>query len=247
MGVNIDDSQKRSIMQLNTCRIFAIPGLGVDGRIYNRLRQYFSDFELIEWLEPYPHEAIEAYAKRMAAPIEAYDDEFILMGTSFGGIIMQEIIPQLPAKCHGLILLSTLKKNDQRPWFFPLAERLPIYQLFKGKLRYKLLPYWAPFAGITDIEEQKLLQDMFMNASTNHRVWGADKIVSWEGQEINVPFIHIHGKDDRVFPVKLIENAVFIPGAGHFMLYQQAEAVALEISRWLEDSFRIERLRPNKA
>lgn len=231
MRSNIDQSLKRSTTERRAIRIFAIPGLGVDGRIYTRLKNHFPEIEILEWLEPLKGESLEAYARRMANPIESPGGTSLLIGTSFGGVVAQEIARF--AQLRGLVLISTIKAGDKKPWYYPLAAKMPLYQLVRGKLRYRLLPYWAPLAGITDPEEQRLLQDMFMNASIRHRVWGADKIVKWEPTRLDLPCIHIHGTKDQVFGRSLIQNAVFIEGAGHFMVYQQATEVAEKIKNWM--------------
>lgn len=232
MGSNIDQSTKRIIIKNNQIKIFAIPGLGVDGRIYQRLSSSFSPFEIIEWLEPHPNESLSAYSSRMAKPIRKHGGPALLMGTSFGGMVAQEIA-QIE-KLEGLILLSTFKHTDQKPWYYPIAAKIPIYHLMKGKLRYQLLPYWAPLVGIREEEEQNLLQEMFMEASTKHRLWGAGQIVHWQPPELTIPYVHIHGQQDRVFPIQNIHEAEKIEGAGHFMVYQQADLVAQKIETWFD-------------
>jgi len=212
-------------------KIFAIPGLGVDGRIYQRLSTFIPQLEIIEWLEPLKGEDLEYYTHRMAERIKAHKGPKIIMGTSFGGVVAQEISTFVPI--NGLILLSTFKKNDARPWFFSIGEKIPLYQLLRGKIRYHFLPWLGPFIGVPDKDDQDLLQDMFMSASIPHRIWGAGEIVKWKGVQLQVPFVHIHGKEDRVFHAENISEAIFIENTGHFMLHQQAERVARYIKDWL--------------
>lgn len=235
MAAKISESPKNTISLPADMKVFAIPGLGVDGRIYRQLAHYFTDFKVIEWLIPFAQESLQSYAHRMAQALKSYRGRKILIGTSFGGVVAQEIVQF--EEVDALILLSTFKKGDARPWFFPLAERIPAYKLFKGKWRYRMLPYWAPIFGISDPEEQRLLQSMFMDAPTEHRIWGAEKITAWKGRPLNLPFVHIHGKEDKLFSASDISNARFLPHTGHFMVVQKADEVAEEIQKFLTKVF----------
>lgn len=211
-------------------KLFAIPGLGVDGRVFQKLQHYIPQIEVIEWLEPQKNESLQAYAKRMAEPMLDFQGPKLMIGISFGGVVAQEISTFLPL--DGLILLSTFKKGDERPWFFSIGEKIPVYSLLRGKLRYHFLPMMGPFIGIPDKEDQLLLQDMFMSASISHRIWGASQIVKWRGVDLNMPWLHVHGLEDRVFPASNISYASMIKGTGHFMVSQEAEQVANLMLTW---------------
>ncbi|WP_291966117.1 alpha/beta fold hydrolase [Maribacter sp.] len=70
-------------------KIYAISGLGADQRVFEHLNL---DVELIalDWITPHKNESIKVYAKRLSEVIET-DDEFCLIGVSFGGLIATEI------------------------------------------------------------------------------------------------------------------------------------------------------------
>jgi pimeloyl-ACP methyl ester carboxylesterase len=232
MAANIEQSLSNPISLKGDYSLFAIPGLGVDGRIFNRMKIQFSSLKIIEWLEPKEEESLTEYASRMSEPIRNQGGKAILLGYSFGGVVAQEIERQL--KLEGLILLSTIKYNDQRPWFFSVGRKLPLYQYLKGSWRYETIHLWGPFAGIHDPEEQELIRQMFKSASQNHRQWGANQIVKWQGNPIELPFIHIHGEKDQIFKCSLIKEAEIVKGAGHTMPFQQAEEVATILRSWMK-------------
>ena len=98
MAANIEQSFSNPIPSLRDIKIFAIPGLGVDGRVYNRLSAFLPQIQVIEWLIPKPNESLQTYAARMAEPLKGHQGEIILMGTSFGAVVAQEISQFFPLR-----------------------------------------------------------------------------------------------------------------------------------------------------
>ena len=136
--------------------LYAIPGLGVDGRIFQKLNLE-REWQIIEWLEPAKKESLQSYAARMAESID--DPSCYLLGLSFGGVVAQELARK--KNCKGLILLSSPRTREEIPFQFRLMRWLPLYQLGRGSWRLKALPIWAPNFGIHDPLEQAFLRDMF--------------------------------------------------------------------------------------
>lgn len=204
---------------------YAVPGLGVDGRIFGRLTV---PMERLEWLEPLDRkEPLEAYALRMASYLPE-DRPLGLLGLSFGGILARELVPLRPVK--RLLLLSTLAEPAEKPWWLRLFRYLPLYKLSQNELRLKSLPVWAPWFGITDPAEQAFLLDMFAGFSDHYRDWAMGQFVRWEGRAMPIPVARLHGNQDKVFPPQEGQQADWIEGGKHFMVWQKAAAV----SAWLE-------------
>ena len=70
--------------------IYCISGLGADKRVFDHLNIINHDLKYLEWIDPFPNESIETYARRLSKGIDQ-DHPFILLGVSFGGIIAIEI------------------------------------------------------------------------------------------------------------------------------------------------------------
>lgn len=172
--------------------------------------------------------SLKDYARSYLPQIE--HEQPIIMGLSMGGMMAQEIVQEIDAQA--LILLSTFKQGDGlSPWFH-LMKYVPLYRLSKGDFRLKTLPLWAPTVGIHKAEEQALLVDMFSKFDDGFRTWALEAILEWEPPVLDVPFVHIHGKKDHLFPASYIQHATFLKGT-HFMIYQQAQEVSAEIQRFL--------------
>ena len=212
-------------------KIYCIPGLGVDSRIFQDL-DLNANLHFLEWIEPKLGESLKSYAARLVASIPI-EESSIWLGLSFGGIIAQELTRIL--NVEKLILISTMKDTSEKPLLFRLFRYIPLYQLSRGNWRIKSLPYWAPRFGITQSEDIRLLQDMFRKSSDSCRMWAMEKLANWEGTPPDLPCLHIHGDQDKVFPIRRIKNAVKIEGGNHYMVRQRAHEINRIINDWLEE------------
>ena len=77
-------------------KIYCISGLGADERAFSKLNIKGFELKVIRWLMPIKDETLPEYASRMRQDID--DDNPILMGLSFGGMLCTEIAKQVPVK-----------------------------------------------------------------------------------------------------------------------------------------------------
>ena len=47
--------------------------------------------------------------------------------------------------------------------------------------------------------------------------WGIEAILSWPPTPVSAPVYHIHGRDDRLIPARLVEADRVVPGGGHLL------------------------------
>ena len=112
--------------------IYFVPGLAASSRIFEYLKFPEDRFELhfLEWLLPISEkEKIEDYSKRMATLVTAEDP--VLVGVSFGGIIVQEMSKHLNVK--KIILISSLKNKHELPKRLKFIQTTKAYKLFPSK------------------------------------------------------------------------------------------------------------------
>src|SRR5690606_4307095 len=102
-------------------KIYQVSGLGANEKAFKYLK-INPEFETvyIPWLQPEELETLGNYAERMAAKIDT-SEEFILMGLSFGGIIVQEMNRFLHPKLN--ILISTVKSREELPLFMKFSSK----------------------------------------------------------------------------------------------------------------------------
>jgi len=70
-------------------KIYCISGLGADRRVFKNLKLE-AELIFVDWIIPKKKEHISSYASRLATVINQ-DEEFGLLGVSFGGLIAVEM------------------------------------------------------------------------------------------------------------------------------------------------------------
>ena len=207
-------------------RLYLIPGLGLDDRIFHKLELPGYDIHYLNWIEPIsPKESIEAYAKRMTRGIDT-SQPVILIGHSFGGIMAQEITQLLEVK--KIILISSIKSRKENPLVFKLAGPTGLYRLLSKELVVKTFFFWGTLYGYGGGAEQRLLEDMFRKNSNQYLRWALKQLSIWNPELLDATnLVHIHGTKDRTFPIRGIQQP-FLPvkGGHHFMVYQQPRAIS---------------------
>jgi pimeloyl-ACP methyl ester carboxylesterase len=201
--------------------LYAIPGLGVDGRIFGKL-ELDRPLHILEWIDPQPQEPLAAYAQRLALALPR--EPLLLLGLSFGGVVARELVRHYPVR--GVILLSSIKNPSELPWKFRLMRKVPYYRLSRGNWRIRSLPFWGPLFGIHKREEQKLLQTIFEQFDVHYRMWAIHQLINWSGNADPVPLFHIHGTRDKVFPRSFVQADHWVEGGNHFMVYQRADEIS---------------------
>lgn len=200
--------------------------------IFSRLQLNKEKFEVsfIEWLIPEGDEPIEEYAKRMASCIE--EDEVVLIGVSFGGIIAQEIKKIKPLS--KVIIISSIKSDTEFPerlrWFYKtsLHKIVPVsWAKDVGKLK--------PFAFTRFIRRKIDLYELYLNVNDpRYLKWALDKVLSWKCTKEQEEVFHIHGDCDSVFPIVNIKNCCVIKGGTHAMIINKSKEIRELIENEIE-------------
>lgn len=217
-------------------KIYNISGLGANGKAFDKL-QLNQDFELINipWLTPEDKtETLAHYAQRMADQIDQSED-FVLMGLSFGGIMVQEL-NRFVNPVHN-ILISTVKNREELPPFMRLSARINAHRAIPmGFITSNQLLSYTMMRRLYYTKKQDALDDIFEFRDKDYLKWSIHKIVNWkhsdEYHEENVT--HIHGNSDIVFPIQYIKNPIVIEGGTHIMVMQKPKQVSREINKILE-------------
>ena len=103
---------------MSDCRVWVLPGMGADSRIFKSFR-FPWNATYLEWIEPLQNESLSAYADRLLDryPIQRND---LLFGYSFGGIVAQDWASR--NKVQRVVLLNSLHHEAQlRPLYRNLA------------------------------------------------------------------------------------------------------------------------------
>lgn len=212
---------------MSKIHVYFMPGMAASPSIFERIQLPSDTFEmhLLEWLLPEKEETIETYAQRVAQDVK--HDNVILVGVSFGGILVQEM--KAFVKPKKVIIISSVKSNKELPRKMKVAKTTKAYKLIPTQL-FENIDMLTKFTFGSSIIKQRLkLYEKFLSVRDKHYLdWAIEQIINWRRTEIDSEVIHIHGDADEVFPIKYIQNAIVVQGGTHIMI--------LTKYRWLNDN-----------
>ena len=196
-----------------------MPGMAANSKIFEFIKLP-KNFKLhyLEWNLPEANDDLSSYVNRLSKKI--HGQNIILVGQSFGGIIVQEISKIINVK--KVIIVSSVKSRHELPLMM---------QLSKKTKAYKFLPLnWiddfeslVTFVFGPMVKKRISLYRKYLSfRDENYLKWAIHQIVNWEQNKPDKNTIHIHGTHDLVFPSIYIKNAIFVKGGNHAMILRKA-------------------------
>ncbi|WP_299007016.1 alpha/beta hydrolase [uncultured Tenacibaculum sp.] len=205
--------------------LYFVPGLAANTKIFERISLPEEHFELhfLDWMLPTSiDESIEEYAQRLCAKIQHKNP--VLIGVSFGGIMVQEMSKII--NCKKIIIISSVKNNKEFPKRFKLAQITKAYKLFPSKVISNIESYERYFFNDYLKKRAELYKIYLSIRDKKYLQWAIYNVLHWE-QEKSIPgIIHIHGKKDEVFPIKYIKNAIEVENGTHVMILTKAKTIS---------------------
>ena len=196
--------------------VYFMPGLAASPMIFERIHLPENQFDvhLLDWEIPFEKETLKAYAQRMASKVTHQD--VVLIGVSFGGVLVQEMAQFLKVK--KVIIISSIKSNLEMPITMKVAKTTKVYKLFPTRMANNL-DLLSKFSFGTLIKRRiKLYQKYLSVREKSYLDWAIEQMVQWSRTEIDPKVIHIHGDADAVFPIKYINNCIVVKGGTHIMI-----------------------------
>ena len=196
--------------------VYFMPGLAASSSIFERIALPVDGFEMIllEWELPLNNESLSEYAERISKKIT--HENPVLIGVSFGGILVQEMAQFLDVR--KIIIISSVKSNLEFPTAFKVAKTTKAYKLFPTNL-ISNIENLAKFSFGDKIKQRFELYKKFLSVRDKKYLdWAIEKIILWDRTEIVNNVIHIHGDADEVFPIKNIERCIVVKGGTHIMI-----------------------------
>ena len=194
-------------------RLYLIPGLGADERLFTPQLQLPLDVRVLPWLKLQRGEKLSGYAARMAERIDR-SEPFVLAGVSFGGVVAMEMARFAPPKA--LVLISSCRTPEGIPaWYragWAMSSFCPPAMLKSIMLHSPLT--WHAFEPMPS-EIKRLFIQMFEEVCPDLVAAGMAMLMRWQGTTVRVPLFQIHGDHDGVLPASLCNADCVIPGAGH--------------------------------
>jgi len=196
--------------------VYFMPGLAASAAIFERIQLPEADFEihLLEWEIPLVKESLDDYAKRIALKIKKENP--VLIGVSFGGILVQEMAKHIDAR--KVIIISSVKSNLEFPRRMKIAKTTKAYKLIPMSLILNL-ENLAKFSFGAKINHRLKLYEKFLSVrDIGYLEWAVEKVILWDRTVVDESVIHIHGDMDDVFPIKYIKECTVVKGGTHIMI-----------------------------
>ena len=216
--------------------VYFMPGMAASPTIFERIQLPSETFEMhyIEWLIPEKDESIKNYAHRIAKGIK--HKNVILVGVSFGGILVQEMKQFVNPK--KVIIISSVKSNVELPKRMKIAKTTKAYKLIPTKL-FEDIDKLAKYTFGSSIIKQRIkLYEKFLSVrDKSYLDWAIEQIINWERTTIDEEIIHIHGDADEVFPIKNIKKCIVIKGGTHIMILTKYHWLNDNLSKIMLDNF----------
>ena len=208
-----------------------MPGMAASPGIFEYIKLPEDRFEihLLRWELPVAGESLSDYAKRIASGVK--HENPVLIGVSFGGLIVQEMAGFLNAA--KVIIISSVKSNSEYPRRMKMAKLTRLYKLFPTGMaghfgKFKLLPMSSR------LKERLTLYDKFFDRREKlYLDWAFEKILCWDRSTPDSNVIHIHGDADEIFPARYIKDFIPVPGGTHIMIINKFKWLNLNLPKIL--------------
>lgn len=201
---------------MNKIHVYCMPGLAASSSIFERIQLPIDTFEihLLEWKIPLKNESLVSYAQRMANDVK--QDESVLIGVSFGGVLVQEMAAFL--KLRKLIIISSVKTSSEIPLQMKIAKKTKAYKLIPTSLLQNIEMLNKFSFGAAIKQRLKLYEKYLSMRDKTYLEWAIEQMLLWNRENADPKVIHIHGDSDEVFPLKNIQNCICIKGGTHIMV-----------------------------
>ncbi|MFK7832515.1 MAG: alpha/beta hydrolase [Winogradskyella sp.] len=203
-------------METNLTHVYLMPGMAADPIIFEHIKLPVERYKIhwLEWQIPDKEETLQEYTQRMCKFI--VHDNVVLLGVSFGGMLVQEMSKFLNLK--KLFVVSSVKSHHELP------KRLKLLKVTKA---YKILPtqlvsnidLLAKYVFGETIKKRVDLYKKYLSVNDKTYLdWSIKQVVCWEQEEPNSKAIYIHGDNDAVFPHSCGGDCIVIKGGTHIMI-----------------------------
>lgn len=224
-------------MDINKISVYCMPGLAASSLIFERISLPKTHFEvhLLDWELPIGEESLQAYAQRMSKKITAPNP--VLIGVSFGGILVQEMTAFLnPMK---VIIISSVKSNVEFPRRMKIAKTTKAYKLIPTSI-FSNIEKLSAFSFGTTIAQRLKLYERYLSVRDVHYLdWAIERVLLWDRSQVDPNVIHIHGDADEVFPIQYINKCIVVKGGTHVMILSKYKWLNENLPAIIEGTFTI--------
>ncbi|WP_299126970.1 alpha/beta hydrolase [uncultured Winogradskyella sp.] len=214
--------------------VYLMPGMAANPTIFEYIKLPEDRYKIhwLEWQIPYKEETLQAYAKRMCKFIK--HDNVVLLGVSFGGMLVQEMSKFLSLKC--LFVVSSVKSHYELPKRLKLLKHTRAYRFLPTQL-VSNIDLLAKYAFGETIKKRVTLYKKYLSVSDKTYLdWAIKQVVCWEQEKPHPKAIYIHGDKDIVFPHSCGGNCIVIKGGTHILIINKYKWFNKNLPKLIESS-----------
>ncbi|MEK6155615.1 alpha/beta hydrolase [Flavobacteriaceae bacterium 3-367] len=203
-------------MTSDKIHVYFMPGMAANSSIFGNIALPPERFQqhLLNWFVPHKGMSLEAYALAMCKAVKHPNP--VLVGVSFGGMLVQEMAKHIPTR--KVIIVSSVKHSSELPKRMIFAKYTKIHKLLPTGLvnNVELL---AKYAFGETVTKRLELYEQYLSIRDKYYIdWAIDQIVNWKQSEQLPGLIHIHGEKDAVFPLSHIKKCTIVKNGTHTMI-----------------------------
>lgn len=203
-------------MKNEIIHVYLMPGMAASPKIFEHIKLPENQFKihLLEWVIPFDNESMSEYSLRLSKSI--LHDNIVLIGVSFGGVIVQEMSKHITVR--KLIIISSVKSVRELPKRMLLAKATKAYKIIPTRLVGNM-ELFAKYAFGNNVTKRIELYKKYLSVNDSKYLdWAIKNMVCWNQETCNPDIIHIHGDKDNVFPIKNISNCITVKNGTHIMI-----------------------------
>ncbi len=196
--------------------VYLMPGMAANPSIFENISLSPDRFKVhfLEWQMPVGDESLTEYSKRMTQFI--HHKNAVLIGVSFGGVIVQEMAKYLDIQ--RLIIISSVKSTEELPPRMKFASKTGLFKLLPTGLLTFVDSFEKVAVGNFLKKRAKLYKQYISITDKQYLDWAVKNMVNWKCDKPDERVIHIHGDEDEVFPIRNIKDAIIVKGGTHIMI-----------------------------
>jgi thioesterase domain-containing protein len=207
-------------------KIFLFSGLGASEKVFDELVVPTFHKVVVPWITAEKNENLQDYAKKLSTQIK--DENPLLLGVSFGGVVALEVSKQLTNAT--VVLISSCRSYGHLPIIFRLLGKLRLHHALPTKLLTyaNAITYW--FFSVTQSHHQQQLKKILEQTDGHFMKWAIGQLLCWKGDFTAYKKIfQLHGAKDKLLPLRQADEV--IAEGGHFMIVTHAKKISELLTR----------------
>ncbi|KAA5537299.1 alpha/beta hydrolase [Taibaiella lutea] len=199
-------------------KTYFIGGIATDGQLYRYQLEHIPNSVYLPFPRHDVYDTMETYVQKFIPLIDT-SKPFNIAGCSMGGIMTMELLKHIhPEK---VILISSVKCRKEMPWKLRQLKHTKLHRLFSGSMFIKSIEYGSRF--IKEVNTTQHLREQIISMAKNNSpdflYWCVNAIVNWNSNsDYRKDIIHIHGTNDKMFPIKNLKNVIPVEKGTHNMI-----------------------------